>query len=426
MILSIYLFFMIFAPRIGQWIDINAILSAFLIFRAFFTGAIEPALVRRSRMLISTILLCLLGYWFLVKFANRGQELYFLLRFLRILVQFLGVYALIRLYYRKYSDGMADKFLLHLYYVIGAHAVIMLIMYTVPPFREFIYSVTQVDVESLQGNWAQTGMRTGGLLTALDTLSAVQAFGIIIYPLVLPLLRGFKLLISNILLLIICFSVLVSGRTGFIIIILLSPLLLYHIKRELFKILPKVALGIFLFLLLAVIITPSEELQERIDWQVERLKNMFTSTEVGGSGLEIGATGKLIDDWLYDWPKDPAVLLFGNSFSARTPQSLVSADPGYILDVYGVGLIGLSLILSFYVLCLLQAKRCFPFHKKIALASLLYTLIVLLVNAKVRFAMAREGFTISVALFLITIYQQNFFIEDSVADEEYMPDLKQR
>ena len=420
MILSICLFFMIFAPRIGQWIDINGILCLLLVLRATLTGAIEPASLRRSRQLIFGILLCLLAYWFLIKTIYNGQDLYFLFRFLRIMVQFLGVYALIRLYYRKYYDGMADKFLLHLYYVIGAHAVVMLIMYTVPPFREFIYSVTQVDVTILQGNWGKTGMRTGGLLTALDTLSAVQAFGIIIYPLVLPLLRGFKLLIGNILLLIICFSVLVSGRTGFIIIIFLSPLLLYYVKGELFKILPKVALGIFLFLLLVVIVTPSAELKERIDWQINRLTSMFHAEE-----REVGAMGSLIENWLYEWPKDPAVLLFGNSFSARTPQSFVPTDPGYMLDIYGVGVVGLSLILSFYILCLLQAKRCFSFHKKIALASLLYTLLVLLVNAKVRFAMAREGFTISVALFLITIYQQNFFIEYSATDEEYMPDLVQ-
>lgn len=161
------------------------------------------------------------------------------------------------------------------------------------------------------------------------------------------------------------------------------------------------------------VITPSADVQERFKREKERLVDLLTPYERGGAGTQTGAAAKIIDDYLYDWPENPRVFIFGNATSSRPKGSphFVRADPGYILDVYGIGLIGLLLMLLFYVICLWHAAKCFSYHKWLGFAAFLYAVAALLVNGKVRFALAREGFTISVVLLVACVYLQNIGFE---------------
>ena len=423
MLLATYLFLMIYAPKIGVWGEMISVFSIVLIIRAFLIGAIEPYPVRRLRIHITALLATLFFYSFLVILMNPGFNTYYLLRFGRISLQFLGGYALLRLYYRKYYDGMADKLLVHLYWAIAAHATIMLLMYFLSPVRSFILNILRVPMHAPAAAALLTGKRVGGLAFALDTLSFVQGFGILLFPLVARQLRGYKAVLGSAALVVIGFSVFISGRTGVVILILFLPIVLFYARRRAFMLFLKVSLAVLVLLSAVAVITPSADVQERFEGEKERLIDLLTPRERGGAGTQTGAAAKIIDAYLYEWPKDPRVFLLGNATSSRPKGSphFVWADPGYILDVYGIGIIGSSLMLFFYFICLWHARKCFSHHKLLGLTSFLYAGLALMVNGKVRFALAREGFTISVVLLVASVYLRS--IEVEYYDEEQLEGL---
>lgn len=414
MLLATYLFLMIYAPKIRIWGEMISLVSILLVLRAFFVGAIEPFAVRRLRIHIMALFAGLFFYSLLVIAMNPGFQRYYLLRFGRIGVQFLGGYALLRLYYRKYYDRMGDKILAHLYWVIAAHATIMVLMYFVPQVRSFMLSAIRVTTGTRSGPIFLAGRRVGGLTVALDTLSAVQSFGVLLFPLVIGQLRGYKAVLGSAALVVIGFSVFISGRTGVVIVIVLLPVVLFYARRRAFMLFLKLALAVLVLVAAVAVITPGAEVQKQFESEKTRLIHLLTPSERGGAGFQEGATAKLINDYLYDWPKDPRVFMFGNSTSSRGLGSphFVSADPGYILDVYGIGIIGLSLILFFYVICLWHARKCFSYHKLLGAVAFTYVLLALVVNGKVLFALAREGFTISVVLLVACVYLRSIEVED--------------
>ncbi len=433
MVLAIYLFLMIYAPKIGVWGEMISFVSILLIIRASTVGAIEPFAVRRLRSWLMMFFAVLFLYSLLIVVINPGFNTYYLLRFGRTSLQFLGSYALIRLYYRKYYDGMADKLLLHLYWAIAAHATIMLLMYFVPPLRFFILNILGVTMATKSGPAFFAGKRVGGLTVALDTLSFVQSVGVLLFPLVIGQLRGYKAILGSAALVIIGFSIFISGRTGTIILILFMPIVLLYARKRAVTLFLKLGAAALILAIAVALITPSAEVQTYLTGEKERLMTLLKPYEEGGTGLQTGAPGKLIDDYLHDWPTDLGVFLFGNSTSSRAEGSryFVSADPGYILDTYGIGIVGLSLMLSFYIVCLWHARKCFPYHKSLALFSLLYAVQSLIVNGKVRFALAREGFTISVVLLVASVYLRSiaseFYEEEQTAQidiiDEYADSL---
>ena len=413
MLLAIYLFLLIYAPKIGAWGEIISLVSMFLVIRTALIGPIEPPIVRRLRASVMALLIALFAYSLFAILINYRLDPYYVLRFGRILVQFLGGYALLRLYYLRYYENMAEKILLHLYWAIAAHATIMVLMYFFPSIRYFILNALRITYESRGGPAAFSGKRVGGLSVALDTLSAVQGFGIVLFPLIVKQLRGLKLIVGSVTLVIIGFSVLISGRTGTVLLAILLPVAMFYMWRRVFAIFLRVGMAVAVLVVAMLIIHPGGELEFRLQGEWERLISLLTPYEAGGAGVEEGAVAKLIDDYTNDWPQDATVFLFGNATSSRPVESpnFIPADPGYILDVYGLGIAGSFLMLLFYVICLWQAKKCFAYHKLLALAALLYALDVLIVNGKVRFVLAREGFTISVVLLVACAYLRSFQFE---------------
>ncbi len=406
MLLATYLFLMVYGPKIGVWFESIVLVSILLVIRASFVRTLESSQVRRLRLWVTALLAVLFLYSLFVNIINPDFDFYYLLRFGRVFFQFLGGYALMRLYYAKYYDNMADKLLEHLYWAIAAHALIMLLMFVFTPIRSLVLAVLRVTMETRSGPAFLLGKRVGGLTFALDTLSVVQSFGILLFPFVIRRFRGLKRTLAYLALVVTAFSVVISGRTGTIMLILFLPVALFYMRRNVFMIFAKLGLVALLLGVLLAILRPGEDVQYRFEYQIERLTGALTSYEQGGEGLQEGVTGKLIDDYRTDWPKDIGVFVYGNARSSRPVDSpyFVSADPGYILDVYGIGIIGSVIMLSFYGICLWHALKCFSHHKLLALASLLYTLMILIVNGKVRFALARECFTVSVVLLVATVY----------------------
>jgi len=132
----------------------------------------------------------------------------------------------------------------------------------------------------------------------------------------------------------------------------------------------------------------------------------------------------LIDDFKTDWPKG-GLFFFGNGKSGRGYE-FIPADPGYILDMHGIGLLGTIPMILYYLIAIVYAWRCRNICKYVAALSFLYSMASLLVNCKVRFLFARVGFTIQILLFLITVYYFYLHKEIEIDDENLLFDYHQQ
>jgi hypothetical protein len=421
MFLMIYLFLMLYTPRVGALGDFTVFVSVYLIAIAFLKGVVEPMQVRRVRTTVVVLFITLLTYSLLIFLNNRPYDLSFLRRFARALFQFLGCYALLRLYYYKYGENVAEKLLEHMYWAIAAHAVIMMMMFVSTAFREFIFTFVQASVEKFEERGFRAGARITGLVGALDALSVVQSFGVLLFPLIAKQLKGIKAVFGGIALLFILFSIFISARTGIILLVLFMPILLIKTKQDFLKIATRLGLTFVILITLAFIVTPTAEIQERVQGQVRRITRLFETFKMGGEeGEPTGAVGKLLMDFKEDWPKDASIFIFGNSSSCRTPWYFIPADPGWILDVHGIGLIGSAMVLWFYIICLREGFKCLPYNKYVGLICILYTLEAFIANAKGRYFMTRVGLTISCVLLFLSVYCRSFGLE---YEDQYQQDL---
>lgn len=432
MVLATYLFLLLYIPRIGFFGDFTVIIAVFLMGVAALKGAVEPLQVRRARGTILLLFIAILLYSSVLFAINHPRELIFLLRYGRSMFQFLGCYALIRLYYCKYKEDAPGKAMEHLYWAIAAHAVIMFGMYVSETFRELIFKLVQADVYEFERRGFREGTRINGLVGALDSLSVVQSFGILLFPLIAKRLKGTRAIAGSIAFLLILGSIIISARTGIILLIIFMPILLIVTKQDIGKILIRLALSCIVLAAGAFAVTPGEEIRERFSHQIERLGRVFEALSIATEeGQGVGALGKLMSDYREDWPKDPGIFLFGNSMSCRTPQYHIAADPGWILDVHGIGIFGSALVLIFYIICLWHGFKCMPYNKYVGIICVLYTFQAFIVNSKGRFFMTRVGLTLSCVLVLLSIYCRSFgsqdeqvYTEDMLEYPDYSEDIQ--
>ncbi len=395
--LGFSLFCMIFGPRIAAYWDVVSVTSVALTLVFGLQGGAVPREVRSSGATLGVWLVALLVYSGIVFARSDQPETYYLIRFVRVGVQLCGSYALAGLYYQEYGNEMGERILIHLFWAIGAHAVVIGGMYVSESVREFVWSVTQPEL--------QREKRVGGLTGSLDTLSVVQAFGILLLPVVLTKTRGMLMLLAMAVAAIGPFSALIAGRTGIVLGVPSLIGIVFHKWRRLARLIPlTIAMAMLLAAVLVAITAFSEDVQQRWAGQVERLQRLVAPAAYRGYAPEDVTVAKLLDDYRYGWPESAAHLILGDSRSGRTESYRIDADPGWILDVNGIGIIGTLLTLFFYWYCLRNAALAWRCHREAALYSLVYSIWVLLVHSKVLFLLARTGFTISCLLLFATVY----------------------
>jgi hypothetical protein len=94
--------------------------------------------------------------------------------------------------------------------------------------------------------------------------------------------------------------------------------------------------------------------------------------------------------------------VFGQGITGRG-DVYVPSDVGYVLSLYGIGLIGTGLVVGFYLYVLSVSWKLRRYDRQIALLSALFCLAVLVQNAKENSLLTRHGFTVT-AILLCTWY----------------------
>lgn len=250
---------------------------------------------------------------------------------LRLVVMFAGALAIIKMFNSR------TEIYTMIIYVFNIHSILMILMFISPPLRSIIYDLTQA--KSIVNNvyTFNEGYRISGLTYGLAITSIIHAT-IIVF---LKHVKSYLLIITTILLN--TSAVLLSGRSG-IIILILSLLLLVKFRS--------LKSWIFLLLFTALIVYCALHINYENSYY-EWLKYSFSEFK------NISNTGRSATlDYLMDmffFPDFP-IILFGYMNTSRFLfGSYLDIDMGVVRWIWSYGIIGSILLYLPYLLMFVKS-----------------------------------------------------------------------
>lgn len=382
------LFLFLFGPKVGP-IDVlsTACLVAIVIYWLYHPYL--PALTRRFWLPL-VLLILLLIYSTAIVLFSQTTELFYPLRFARVIFNYLGVYAISYLYWRKYQCKFLQVITSHLFWAVAIHAAIMGLQYSSPGFRSFTYAwVGYIDGQAI---------RVPGLTASIGVTSMVHGAAVLLAPRVFTQVTGSWRVVFYIGFLLVLWSLTVMGRTGFYLTLGFFFLQLVIGQKKVSKTV-MFLLGTMGVLALAFVVGGeliSQSVVTRyLDGSIGHLLEPWKQyQQVGGfRSATIDALRSM-----YFLPEDTATLLFGNGASGRGIL-YISSDVGYVLNIFGIGVVGLGIVVAFYLLALRWAIRLATVDRGMGVASFLFNLGILAYHFKEQTALTRYSFTVT-ALFL--------------------------
>jgi hypothetical protein len=398
-LLLVSMFLLIFGPKTSGWIDVVSITSIVLVavhFLRLNTAHFPRAALHRATVLGCGFLLLLavagLHYW-----LQTSPSAYQVLRFGRVVVNLLGVTALVSMYVRWYGADASHVLLRHLLHCLVLHGLIMAGMFFSPGFRDLIVNhIVQADPDSRTYLAKATGYRIAGLTDSWDALSGLQSLGLLVLPVLLTHRPGLSLAYAAIAAPILLFSIAISGRTGFVTLLILAPLALRYTD---FRQLHRTTLlgGAVAVVATLMVMGPGQQLRQQLleDTSLGRTLAMF--------GLEYsieGRPGERFSDTLagivsehYFLPADWSTLVWGTGGSGRDPWDYVPADNGLVLNLHNLGAGCFLLIYGSIAWMIVSGLRATCVQPQVAGVCLLAVVLVLLIDIKVMYAFSRNGFS---------------------------------
>jgi hypothetical protein len=321
----------------------------------------RPVLPQRSGLFLALLFLLLLSleYGTVIYLANGAVDPYYPRRFVRAMVAFLAVMWVVPMIVKRRSIApgetwayFSDIFLL----LMVAQSLMAFAEYTIPPVRDFMYHYWINYPEDRVSEYRALGFTTAaalpsylqvtGFYIAWDKIArSGSAFG--------PRLLAVMAVVS-------LAATFVMAQTGVLFLALsILPFALLTPSRGLMR-LVWYCLPIFLAFAMGALWYWNEKLDKddrerlRVTWVVKTdfITNYLDYKYVGNDSFEALRT-------MYFMPRTFRDLLFGNSFGLRlgavgdpVDQLRANTDVGYVVDLSGIGIVGLSFSVLFYFLTL--------------------------------------------------------------------------
>ena len=324
------------------------------------------------------------------------SSLNILARCIKIIITFYGCFALVSLYKAKYNTDFFNVICKHLLYIILLNSLLMFFQLFIPEFRLFLSTFLYNNVSEIH---FQSLFRVGGLYLSGGALASVfQGLGLILLPFLYRKNR-INFIQTIVFFLIILISIIVTGRSG----LLLIPLsILMFVKDS--KLIIKLSFFLLFFLIslfssdIFIIIESLilKENNELLTFNFERLLRFSTSS----NNSDIYATLNALFN-KFSFPSEIKTLLFGD-INFSNLNSYVVSDMGWNLILYKFGLFG---ILFYYIpfltiLIISYKKKNIDKSKSFFIKILL--LSFLLFEFKEQIIYARNGY--SILLLIIISY----------------------
>lgn len=419
--LLLAMFLLIFGPKINGWIDVVSLTSLVVVAFHFLSLNLShmPHAVRWRMGILFFLFSVLLAYasthglW-------SGHDSYFqTLRFGRVVINGLGCAALVSFYYRAFGHEASSTIMGHLFHCLVLHAFLMLGMFISPAFRDLIVNqVVQADPDSRTYLAKALGYRIAGLTDSWDALSGLQSLGLLMVPLLVTRQRQFSYVYAAMASLLLLFSVAISGRTGILTWIVLTPLaVLFCDLRRLHRTtwVSVAALSIASIILLG----PLRDWAFRAieETSLGRTVSIFhaDADTTSSSRERLSETFATIFHEHYFVPDQSATFVFGTGGSGRDSWDYVPADNGPVLNLHNLGVVSCAAIYGSVLWMLFSGLSIRSSSPLVAGICLLAVLLVLMIDVKVLYLLSRNGFTVMLIPVFVAWWERSFTESRSLA-----------
>jgi len=320
------------------------------------------------------------------------------------LILLFSCYFYVRLYYRFYTDTYVNRLFIDLNRAGVVQAVIVIATLVSKGFKDFLYSfigVTETSARYLYGEVAVQrfqGIAPSGFSFLSTTHALLFVCGIWGFY-----TRNKKYSIVGVLFftfgqLAILVSILLIGRTGLVVIIIFSILLIiYSLQSAVLhnnrpsKINTSNTLKVFFCLLSTIFVLAISfdfsTYEKNIDFAFETVINYYKYRE-----LDRTTNGVINEHYIF--PKTADEIVFGTGNFGRSEQlPYIESDVGYILFLHGSGILGIIIGFSFYGVGLFYSYKYRKLNNYLSLFIAIYLVMFSIVNLKDYYYISHVGYT---------------------------------
>lgn len=326
---------MIFGWKITPILDLSVLICLPVYLYAFCKWRNLPRLISAS-IWISTALIFLVFYEVLQFIHNDPSSPQWILRTIRSAISFGAVFIIINEAREAGDRHYVQRVLLALAVTISAHALIVVISQLSDSFRAEMYAMTSA-ADYVNEITMKMDNRPLGLTYSLSLTSLLYFVSIAIFLAHESKSKQQKIIKSGLIAMNVA-ACIWTARTG----IVLFPLLAILSYRKILNTRPHeiIILGIItsLFLLISISLMLYGPISFTHQYKrISEILTLFTSPSQSIFGQQFMT--------MWHLPTGLSQLLFGNSLTGREEGYYVASDVGYILTIYGIGLVGQALML---------------------------------------------------------------------------------
>jgi hypothetical protein len=343
-----------------------------------------------------SLMAVLLGVFLFGSLRVSVQDVSMVLMCLYGIVIFGGAMALADQYARAYGPRFIDAALLSLFVIGLLQSAVQIGVLASEPMSQFVYGLIALSDNSR--THIEQGYRSPGLFSSgaavLGTFNAlVLAIGLTATLRVALRPSWARIVLVALATLVQLAAIAVSGRTGFVVFALYLALLA---ARGVLRTPPalaganlvKVGAIIALLALAFVMFIGIDAVEGNLRWSFE-----FVYSMLEGQGLHTESTSVLFGDMFFLPDTFWGLLFGGGNFGRNAGLPNIDSDAGYILMIFGGGLLGAVFAMSVFGLILWQSRQLRHLHRPLAFLIGFFIAAVLLINLKDFYFLQNSGVT---------------------------------
>lgn len=354
------------------------------------------------------MLSCIIAFITILSIAINGFISFELISIVvKLLLFTIASYSLVLIYMSRDKKNYKINILYDLYLAISIHSIIIILMYISPIFREFIYSYSDIsDLEKLKHNGAT---RVAGLTGGGGALSSLlQATGLILFFYIkkIKVFKKRKLFLFYTYNLFTLISIVIVGRTGLFLFLIVLPFIIYSLYginffRRILRIFNVKRFIIIIVILCIGIILINYQSGNIVEKFIDQSLSRATNLSYGFTGKKTNAITILLE-MLYIPDLTNYQYIIGTSTTGRTKELWLNSDIGYVRMFFAYGIMFLIVLTPYFYILLESLKVNKDIYAKLLL---LFTILILIVNIKELMFFGRHLFVINLILFFVAVFK---------------------
>jgi len=348
---EIIFFILLFLLVVPMQIKINgiilntAIITLTLLAVSYIVNLLLKSKIKRTTFTIMIIFIAIALYTTINSLFYSLNDISMLIRIIIILITFFGVLQYVNIF-KKYHNDNKELILKYFILIAVINSIIMITVFLSEDFKLFLYSYVQVNDLAkihLDLNLRMSGLFFSGF-ASLSTFNAMVLIMILSVYYTKKSLTPYQIVYTTIAMIIQFIGIVLSGRTGFLVLFFGLLSLIIFSKYKVFSNIIKSFILIILFIVIGSSYVDFSEYSEVLDWAFE-----FIFSALENNSFETKSTDILFTN-MYFLPENETDIIFGTSnFGRSSNMPYINSDSTYILFIHGVGIIGLIILVSIYI-----------------------------------------------------------------------------